>query len=43
MNKVICYQLEFLPVFQLNAPVIIRVKVKKCEQNATITYIAMHC
>ena len=42
-EEVICYQLELgnnLPTFQLNAPFIIRVKVKKCEQ--TLLFVAMH-
>ena len=43
--KIICYQLELgnnLPMFQLqlNAPVVIRVKVKKGEQ--TLLFIPMH-
>ena len=29
-----------LPTFQLNAPVVIRAKVKRCEQ--TLLFIAMH-
>ena len=29
-----------LPMFRLNAPVVIRAKVKKCEQ--TLLFIAMH-
>ena len=34
-EKVICYELELL-TFRLNAPVVIRVKVKKCEQTGAM-------
>ena len=37
-RKVICYQLELgnaLPMFWLNAPVVVRLKVKTCEQTGT--------
>ena len=42
--KVICYQIWDRKItchhFQLNAPVVIRAKVKKCKQ--TLLFIAMH-
>ena len=43
-EKVICYQLELgnnLPTFRLNAPVVIRLKVKEVQTNAAII-LAMH-
>ena len=43
-EKVICYQLELgnnLPTFRLNAPVVIRLKVKEVRTNAAII-LAMH-
>ena len=42
-RKVICYQLGLennLLTFRLNAPVVIRVKVRRCKQ--TLPFIAMH-
>ena len=39
-REVICYQLEFgkitLPMFRLNAPVVIRAKVKEVRNNVAI-------
>ena len=42
-RKVICYHLSSensLPMFRLNAPVVIGAKVKRCEQ--ALVFIAMH-